>query len=53
MLELVAAAGSRHSRFSHDDVLRLYARWLASGNATLGRQLQALGVLLGPTGRNH
>lgn len=53
MLELVAAAGSRHSRFSHDDVLRLYARWLASGNPTLARQLQALGVLLEPTARNH
>lgn len=53
MIELVAAAGSRRGRLTHDEVLRLYARWLESGNPTLARQLQSLGVQLVPTPDRH
>jgi hypothetical protein len=53
MIELVAAAGSRQSRLNHDEILRLYARWLHSRSPTLARQLMALGISLPPTTRNH
>lgn len=46
MLELVAAAGSRHSRLEHAEILRLYARWVESGNKALERQLRAMGIQL-------
>jgi hypothetical protein len=53
MIELVAAAGARHSRLSHDEVLRLYARWLQNGSPALARQLRALGITLSSSTRNH
>lgn len=46
MLELIADAASRRSRFSHEEVLRLYARWRETGNPRLAAQLSALGIEL-------
>lgn len=46
MLELVARACSRHTRFDAADVLRLYQRWQQSRDPQAGRQLQAMGVAL-------
>jgi hypothetical protein len=53
MIELVAAAGSRHSRLSHGDLLKLYERWMRSGNPAMARQLSALGVVVPGKRRDH
>lgn len=46
MLELVAQAGS-HGGESHDaQVLRLYTRWLETGDPAVASQLRSLGVAL-------
>ncbi len=53
MLELVAAAGSRRSPLGHDEVMRLYARWLETGDSRLARQLESLGIVLDGGDRRH
>jgi len=44
MLELVAHAGSNGGESDSERVLRLYARWLETGDPTLAVQLRRLGV---------
>lgn len=51
MLELVALAGEHGGEESNKQVMRLYARWLETGDATVGAQLRRLGVTL--DGRSH
>jgi hypothetical protein len=53
MLELISDAASRRSRFSHGEVLRLYARWRDTGNPRLAAQLRALGIELTTYNRSH
>jgi hypothetical protein len=45
MLELVAHAGGRDREQSNEELLRLYARWLESGDASLAEQLRRFGVM--------
>lgn len=46
MLELVAHAGSHGGEGQSSQVLRLYARWLETGDPELAAQLRRLGVVL-------
>ena len=46
MIELIAEAGSRRDRMSHDEVLRLYQRWTETRSRALAGQLRALGIQL-------
>jgi hypothetical protein len=53
ILELIADAATRRSRFSYDEVLRLYTRWRETGNPRLAAQLHALGIELPPGNHMH
>ncbi len=54
MLELVAAAGSRQRHTNHDEILRLYAHWMATGDPRAEQQLRALGMPLNtPPAQGH
>jgi hypothetical protein len=44
MLDMVANACSREQRLSLEEVIALYERWLATGDAVVANQLQALGI---------
>lgn len=53
MLTLVARACSRQQPVTHEDVLQLYQRWLASGDRLAARQLKALGIELDGSEYRH
>jgi len=54
MLELLAAAGSRRRDTDHQEILRLYAHWMTTGDPRAERQLRALGMPLDtPPERGH
>lgn len=53
MLEMVADACTRRDHASAEDVLVLYQRWLDTGDALAGRQLQALGIDLAGSGHRQ
>ena len=44
MLELVADACSRECQLGAEDIIRLYQRWLRTGDPRVGNQLAALGI---------
>ena len=44
MLQLVARACSKEAVFDATDILRLYQRWLTSGDPLIRDQLQAVGI---------
>ncbi len=44
MLELVANACSRERQLGAEDIIRLYQRWLETGDPVAGNQLSALGI---------
>ena len=53
MLELLAAAGSRRRNTDHEEILRLYAHWMATGDPRAEQQLRALGIALSDTDGAH
>jgi len=53
ILELVATACSRDTGLDDSTILALYQRWLQTGNPTLARQLQGLGITLPEGGTLH
>lgn len=44
MLELVANACARERELGAEDIIRLYQRWLSTGDPVVGNQLAALGI---------
>jgi hypothetical protein len=51
MLEMVANACSREQTLSTDDIIRLYQRWLETGDEVMAGQLRALGIDLSASER--
>ncbi len=53
MLELVARVCAKQVQFDYTDIMALYERWRSNGDPRLEQQLQALGIVVAPSGFSH